>query len=107
MAAFPEQGQTPTPEREWLRRLAARYIWWKSPDEASADPRRVAAQVMNIGDYDDVQALAAAVGDDYLRDVLRSAEAGQFDARSWAYWHYRLQLAAPGAVPPLPHRRVT
>ena len=91
---------------ELLRRLAARYIWWKSPDEASEDPRRVAAQVMNIGDYDDVQALATAVGDDYLRDVLRTAEAGQLDGRSWAYWHYRLGLAAPGAVPPLPSRRV-
>lgn len=85
--------------------MAARYIWWKSPN-ASEDPRRVAAQVMNIGDYDDVQALARAVGDDYLRDVLRTAEAGQFDARSWAYWHYRLGLAAPAAVPPLPRRRV-
>ena len=106
MAAFPDQGPTPPPARELLRRLAARYIWWKSSDEASADPQRVTAQVMNIGDYDDVQALATAVGDDYLRDVLRNAEAGQFDARSWAYWHYRLGLAAPGAVPPLPRRRV-
>jgi hypothetical protein len=93
-------------ERDVVRRLAARYIWWKTPDEALQDARRVAAQVMNIGDYDDVQGLVAAVGDDFLRQVLRTAEAGEFDARSWAYWHYRLALAEPGAVPPLPRRRV-
>jgi hypothetical protein len=89
-----------------LRRLASKYIWWKAPDEAAARPERVVVQVMNIGDYDDVQAMAHAVGDDYLRDVLRGVEVGQLDDRSWAYWHYRLGVAAPGAVPPPPHRRV-
>jgi hypothetical protein len=27
-----------------------------------------------------------------------------FDARSWHYWHYRLGLAEPDKVPPLPSR---
>jgi len=67
-------------------------------------PQRVIAQVMNIGDYDDVQALAKQVGDDVLRDVLRHAEAGQFNARSWAYWHYRLGLSGFDHVPQLPAR---
>ena len=48
---------------------------------------RLVAQVMNIGDYDDVQALAQCVGDDYLRDVVRNAENGMFKARSCAYRH--------------------
>jgi hypothetical protein len=67
-------------------------------------PERVVAQVMNIGDYDDVQALAAAVGDEYLRRVLLHAEAEQFNARSWGYWHYRLGLARLGEVPLLSER---
>jgi hypothetical protein len=67
-------------------------------------PERVAAQVMNIGDYDDVQTLATLVGDEYLRAVLRQAEIGQFTPRSWAYWHYRLGLAAPDHVPAMPER---
>lgn len=67
-------------------------------------PERVAAQVMNIGDYDDVQALATLVGDDYLPAVLRLGEIGQFTSRSWAYWHYRLGLASPDRVPPMPAR---
>lgn len=89
-----------------LRALASKYVWWKPPDEAVANPARVIAQVMNVGDYADVLALAADVGDDVLRDVLAHAEAGQLSERSWAYWHYRLGLAEVDRVPPLPKRRL-
>lgn len=92
--------------REILEPFARKYIWWKPPDEAAAMPGRVIAQVMNIGDYADVQALAAQVGDEVLREVLTHAEAGQFNARSWAYWHYRLGLARVDHVPALPARRL-
>ena len=69
-------------------------------------PERRVAQVMNIGDYSDVQAVAIQVGDAYLRDVLTHAEIGQFNERSWAYWHYRLGLATVGNVPPMPVRKL-
>jgi hypothetical protein len=91
---------------ELLKCLAASYIWWKTPEEAVQQPDRVVAQVMNIGDFDDVQALANQIGDDYLREVIAHAEIGQFNERSWAYWHYRLGLAEPGLVPALPKRRI-
>lgn len=93
-------------DREDLKRYARKYVWWKTPDEAVDVPARVVAQVMNIGDCDDVQALAERVGDDYPRQVLTRAEIGQFSARSWAYWHYRLGLAQPGQVPAMPMRRL-
>jgi len=93
-------------ERELLRQLASKYVWWKSPDEALRTPERIAAQVMNIGDYEDVQRLVKRLGDDYLRRVLANAEAGQLNERSWTYWHYRLGMAQPGKVPPLPKRSV-
>jgi hypothetical protein len=41
-------------QRAVLLELAGRYIWWKSPPQALAYPQRVAAQVMNLGDWDDV-----------------------------------------------------
>jgi hypothetical protein len=88
-----------------LKALAAKYVWWKSADEAMAWPERVIAQVMDIGDWDDVQMLASKVGDDALREVLAHAQAGQFNPRSWAYWHYRLGLCEVDEVPPLPVRR--
>ena len=91
--------------RESLKPFASKYIWWKTPEEAVSMPERVIAQVMNIGDYSDVQALASQVGDEVLREVLTHAEAGQFNERSWAYWHYRLELSSVDHVPPLPVRR--
>ncbi|MDQ3774160.1 MAG: hypothetical protein M3461_07245 [Pseudomonadota bacterium] len=93
-------------DREILEQFAAKYIWWKTPGEALQHPDRVIAQVMDIGDYDDVQKLVVQMGDEYLREVLARAEIGQFTARSWAYWHYRLGLATPGNVPPMPLRRI-
>ena len=88
-----------------LKRLASKYVWWKTPDEAVAMPGRVIAQVMNIGDYADVQTLVHQVGDDVLRDFLTHAQAGQFGERAWAYWNYRLGLASVDQVPPMPARR--
>jgi len=92
-------------DRELLKRLARKYIWWKTPDEALAEPARIVAQVMNMGDYDDVQALATEACDAVLKGVLVHAEAGQFDERSWTYWHYRLSLAGVDQVPPMPARK--
>lgn len=93
-------------DEEIIRRLARKYVWWKTPDEAAHSPERVIAQVMNVGDYGDVQALASQVGDAVLADVLVHAQAGEFSPRSWVYWHYRLGLASFGNVPAMPSRRV-
>jgi hypothetical protein len=92
---------------ELLSEFARKYIWWKTPEEAVRQPDRIVSQVMNIGDFEDVQLLVREAGLPYMRDVLSRAEAGQFEANSWAYWHYRLGLSEePGDVPPLPERRV-
>ncbi len=68
-------------------------------------PQRIAAQVMTIGDYEDVQLLANHAGEDYLCEVIAEAEIGQFDERSWIYWHYRLGLSHIGQVPAMPDNR--
>jgi len=51
-----------------------------------------------------VEELADLVGDPVLRQALVNAEAGQFNERGWAYWHYRLGLAELDDVPPMPVR---
>src|SRR5260364_332748 len=56
---------------EALKPFASKYVWWKTPDEAVAMPERVIAQVMNMGDYADVQTLAVQVGDDALSGVFK------------------------------------
>jgi len=67
-------------------------------------PEQVIAQVMNIGDYADVQSLVSQLGEEVLRKVLVQAQAGQFNERSWTYWHYRLGLSSLEQIPPLPVR---
>jgi hypothetical protein len=91
---------------EALRTFSQRYVWWKTPDETATSPRRLIAQVMNLGTFEDIRRLAAEVDEQTLREVLQQAEAGQFSERSWAYWHYRLGLADVDQVPPMPMRRV-
>lgn len=93
-------------DRRTARRLARKYIWWQSAGQALRDQERLVAQVMNLGTYDDIQLVAGKLGDGYFRGVLKGAEAGSFNERSWAYWHYRLGLARPERVPPLPRRSI-
>lgn len=58
---------------------------------------------MNLGDWEDVQGLNRALGDDAMRQTLHESEVGHYNERSWAYWHYRLGLVShPGQLPPLP-----
>lgn len=88
-----------------LRDFAAKYIWWKTPDEALNHPKRVVAQVMELGTFEDMQKLLQLSDRNYLIEVLSHSEAGWFTPRSWHFWHFKLGLAEPGAVPPLPVRR--
>jgi len=93
---------TSTIHHEVLKKFARKYVWWKTQEDALSMPERVIAQVMDIGDYLDVQELAGEVGDETLRQVLTHAQAGQFSTRSWVYWHYRLGLSGAGEVPARP-----
>ena len=54
---------------ERLRPFAARYLWWKTAEEALRYPERVVAQVMNIGSFEDLQRLDQIVGEEGLRLV--------------------------------------
>jgi hypothetical protein len=94
----------PAAASDQLLPFAARYIWWKSPTDAVRYPAQVIAQVMNIGDYADVQKLKQLVGIEGLANAVKNAEAGQFSPKSWHYWHYHLGLAELEHVPPLPVR---
>ena len=85
-------------------RLQRKYIWWQEPHLRE---ERFIAQVMNIGDFDDVQILLRHAGEEKFRRALRFAEPGWFNARSWSYWHLRLGLIKPEEEPPpLPVRHL-
>lgn len=105
VGSFRVSGMTDS-ENILFKTLAAKYLWWMMPDEALKRPERIVIQVMNLGDFADVTAVLDAVGEDQAREFLTRAEAGQFSPHSWHYWHYRLGLAEPGGVPPMPTRRI-
>jgi hypothetical protein len=92
--------------RTVLERLARKYLWWMKPQQVAKDPDRLIAQVMCLGTFEDARLVEAGFGKDRLRRVLLDAAPGQFDEKSWAYWHYRLDLAEPDRVPPLPRREL-
>ena len=89
-----------------LRDWAAKYIWWQTPGEAARRPRRVMAQVMNLGTLADVRALEKLVGAEASAEMVRHAEPGWFSPRLWHFWHCRLGSAVAGAVPAMPVRRL-
>lgn len=86
--------------------MAAKYVWWLSPAAAIARPHLAVSQVMELGEYDDVVRMEAVLSRDAIIAALREAEPGRFSAPAWTYWHYRLGLARPGRVPPLPKRAI-
>ncbi len=88
-----------------LAELQPKYVWWEPIGGEPHSAIRVIAQVMDVGDYFDMERLARDVGDDRLRETLANAQPGWFSPRSWAFWHYRLRMIAPeDDVPPLPTR---
>ena len=89
-----------------LKYFASKYVWWKTADDACRFSGRIIAQVMELGDYDDVLILIEEFPKSELIQILSTAEAGLFSPKSWSFWHYKLGLSEVGAVPPLPVRKV-
>ena len=89
-----------------LRHFASKYIWWKTAEEACRFPIRIIAQVMELGDFEDLVLLWTEYSDEELAGVLKSIDPGNLSQRSWNYWHYRLGLSEAGSVPAMPARKV-
>jgi len=86
-----------------LLAIAEKLCWWEAPEQALRRRDRFVAQVMVLGNWDDVQAVRNSFGEEAFRAVLRSPPPGVFDARSWNYWHLALGVQP---VPPLPTRNI-
>jgi hypothetical protein len=81
--------------------LARKYVWWEQPAEALSHRSLFLCQLMQLGAWDDVQAVRAELGDDAFREALERAPPGILDAKSWNYWN-RFYKRVP--VPPAPKR---
>lgn len=88
------------PEKDRLTALAQRYVWWSPPERTlQSNMSRLVAQVMEMGTWDDANELLAILGPDAFVDVLRSPPPGILSPRSWSFWHLRLGLGEPPALP--------
>lgn len=81
--------------------LAKKYVWWKAPERALAEPADLLAQIMTLGTVEDVRWMLMCASRDDLRAVLRAPPIGMFNGRSWTYWHRWLDQTP---IPPLPTR---
>ncbi len=86
-----------------LDHLAKKYVWWEPPAWAYKHSDVFLANVMNLGNWDDIQVLRQAVGDDTLKIVLSDPPTGYFNYRSWDYWHVKFDILP---IPPLPKRKL-
>lgn len=91
----------PLPHTPDLDAVARRIVWFEEPAKALAATPRFVAYAMTFGTADEMRTIRRHLTDDDLREALRHAPPGIFDARSWAFWHVRLGCFEP---PPLPVR---
>lgn len=86
-----------------LRELAAKYVWWNPPEKVVAEQLdKLTVNVMEMGTWEDANALLDEIGPERFLSVLRAPPAGIISSKSLAFWHYRLGL--PGD-PPTASRR--
>ena len=86
-----------------LSELARRLVWPLEPDAALADQGRFLAQAMTDASFDEIRIVREVLGDDASRAVLVDPPPGEFDKRSWAYWHFKLGF---DRIRPRPVRRL-
>jgi hypothetical protein len=79
--------------------LGRKYLWWKLPNGQPHSEDRIIAQTMNLGTYDDILLLEQTVGKPRLVEVMRHAEPGWINDRSWEFWRGRLSFATGTVLP--------
>jgi hypothetical protein len=92
-------------KNRFLKKMATKYRWWETPREALSNPQNILAAVMNLGTIDDIFSLTDLFEPAELLNILEYAVIGQFNEKSWHFWHYRLMDIRIGEIPPLPENR--
>ncbi len=91
----------PPPYCQELLAVAKRVVWFKPAAATLADDVFFLNFLMVYGTVEDIIVARQWYDDDDFREALRNALPGIFGARSWAYWHARLDMGpAPAATSP-------
>jgi hypothetical protein len=85
--------------------LERKYFWWEPVGSQPRSDARILAQAMNLASFEDVRRLETIVGTDRLAEIMRIAQPGWLNDKSWEFWRGRLSLATGQAIPEEPPRR--
>jgi hypothetical protein len=85
--------------------LEQKYFWWEPVGSHPRSEARILAQAMHLAPFAEVRRLETSLGAETLAAVMRHAEPGWFDGRSWEFWRGRLARAAGQRLPEAPPRR--
>jgi hypothetical protein len=92
----------PFPVTVELLHAAKRIIWFKSPEEALANPIELMAYAMKASTDEDMRLLLDYAGREGLIEAIDHAPAGIIDPRSWAYWNAKIGRYPAPAMPRRP-----
>ncbi len=88
-----------------ILRHFAPYVWWEKPEYLiESNPLRIIANAMRYANNEKEFVKLYKLDKDVLKKALEVAQAGWFDKKSWAYWHYIL-YGSDVKIPPLPQRK--
>jgi hypothetical protein len=90
---------------EMIAGVGRKYLWWKPAGGLPHSDDRIIAQTMNLGTYDDILLLEQTVGRARLVEIMRHAEPGWINGRSWEFWRGRLSFATGATIPDKAPRR--
>ena len=62
-----------------MAEFGRKYLWWKPVDGQRHSDKRIIAQTMNLGTYDDILLLEQTVGRARLVEIMLHAEPGWFN----------------------------
>jgi hypothetical protein len=72
---------------EELRAVAARVIWFETPEASLRYPKRFLAYLMTFGTLEEILTARKYFTHEEFSRVLQDPPPGIFDARSWTYWN--------------------
>ena len=91
----------PFPATPQFLHAAKRIVWFKSPEEALANPVELMAYAMKHSTDEDMALLLDHIGVEGLTEAVDQAPAGIIDPRSWSYWNAKIGRYP---APPMPRR---
>lgn len=91
-------------DRETLKDLS-KYIWWQDSDYAiNHNTLRLIASAMCLANNVEDFIKVISLDKELLKEALKQAQPGWFDARNWHFWHYRL-YGSDAIIPKLKKRK--